>query len=98
MADDPKVSWYEVNLSAIQVDANTDAWHTGHVNHILPRGDGAALVGTATGGVWLAASNAAALVLTDLDDPDITCLAEGSNGPDHYFASCGASSNIMAPS
>jgi hypothetical protein len=95
MANDPKVSWYEVNLSAIQVDANTNAWHTGHVNHILPRGDGA-LVGTSTGGVWLAAANAAAVVLTDLDDPDITCLAEGSNGPDHYFASCGASSNAMA--
>jgi hypothetical protein len=96
MANDPKVSWYEVNLSAIQVDANTNAWHTGHVNHILPRGDGA-LVGTSTGGVWLAAANAAAVVLTDVDDPDITCLTEGSNGPDHYFASCGASSNPTAP-
>jgi len=96
MADDPKVSWYEVNLSTIQVDAATNAWHAGHVNHILPRGDGA-LVGTSTGGVWLVVDNAAALVLTDLDDPDITCLAEGSNGPDHYFASCGASSNPTAP-
>jgi len=96
MADDPKVSWYEVNLSTIQVDAATNAWHAGHINHILPRGD-AALVGTSTGGIWLVADNAAALVLTDLDDPDITCLAEGSNGPDHYFASSGASSNPMAP-
>jgi hypothetical protein len=96
MADDPKVSWYEVNVSTIQVDAATNAWHAGHVNHILPRGD-AALVGTSTGGIWLVADNAAAVVLTDLDDPDITCLAQGSNGPDHYFASCGASSNATAP-
>jgi hypothetical protein len=28
MANDPKVSWDEVNVSAIQVDANTTAWHT----------------------------------------------------------------------
>jgi hypothetical protein len=68
MADDLKVSWYEVNLSTIQVDAATNAWHAGHVNYILPRRD-AALVRTSTGGIWLVADNAAAVVLTDLDDP-----------------------------
>jgi hypothetical protein len=79
--------WLPANPFAILIDPAQDIWHAGHVNDVLALDSGGIVVGTASGGVWLIEANDNAVPLTDdKDQPGITSLAFGPNGPLHIFA------------
>lgn len=90
MHDDPTVQWQLANPFGIQIDAPTDAWHSGHVNDVIEFPDrSAVIIATESGGVWLIDAASDPLPLSSTwDNPDVKCLALGPDGPRHVFAGC----------
>lgn len=89
MADDPRIQWKLLSRHGILISEDDDAWWSGHVNDVLELdgGDAGLLVGTEKGGVWMVDAGNSALPLSDgWERPDINCLAEGPDGPRHFFA------------
>jgi hypothetical protein len=84
---DDSIQWSQAGGSALAIDKDQSIWYSGHVNAIIPLGNGGLLVGTDSGGVWTVAANGVALPLSnDWDTTDITCLAIGPDGPNHFYA------------
>src|SRR5215467_11220199 len=67
------------------IDLGGGAWHTGHLNDVLIQ-PGGLFLASETGNVWEVPSRGSLRVLTDLEAPNLTCLAQGPDGPDHVFA------------
>jgi hypothetical protein len=88
--DDPTIQWRLATPFGIEVNAETNAWYSGHINDVLPFPDlSAILVASETGGVWLLDGAGTSLALSDpWDCPDVKCLALGPDGPRHVFAGC----------
>lgn len=71
-------------------------WFAGHVNAVLPiaggANAGALLVGTNSGGVWLVRTAtpdtpaSAEPLSDDWDDPDSSCLVQGLDDAEHFYA------------
>jgi hypothetical protein len=88
---DESIRWSQAGTSALAIDKNQGIWHSGHVNAIIPLGGGAILAGADTGGVWSVTANGDALALSDdWDNPDVTCMAIGPDGPNHFYTGTGA--------
>jgi hypothetical protein len=84
---DESIQWSQAGGSAIAIDEGQNIWHSGHVNAIIPLGNGALLVGADSGGVWSIAANGVAIPLSnDWDNPQVTCMAIGPDGPNHFYA------------
>src|SRR5262245_47659677 len=90
MSDDPTVRWVQASRFGIQIDEEDDAWHSGHVNDIIRLPDlSGIVVATESGGVWMIDNVGDAFQLSDTwDNPDVKCLAFGTDGPRHVFAGC----------
>jgi hypothetical protein len=90
VADDSRVRWQLATPFGIEVDADSDAWHSGHVNDVIVFQDlSSILVATESGGVWLIDSATDPIALSnDWDLPDVKCLVLGPDGPRHMFAGC----------
>jgi hypothetical protein len=89
LADDPSVRWEQANYWGIQMDAEGNTWHAGRVMDVLALETGDLIVGTETGGVWLAYTSGQAISLADWDGPDVSALAFGPDGPRHIYAAAG---------
>src|SRR5262249_10242324 len=80
-----RLGWAPASDFAIARDPAKNAWLSGHVNAIIPVSDGAVLVGTQMGGVWAVMKTGQAFPHSnDWDNPDVTCLAGGPNGLNHF--------------
>jgi hypothetical protein len=82
------MSWQLANPYGILVDEEVDAWHTGHVNALLPVKDTSQiLVGSDSGGVWdcYPTDEYANGLSDDWADPDISTLIQGPD-PSVVFA------------
>jgi hypothetical protein len=82
------MAWVLANRYGILVDEPGDAWHTGHVNALLPvSGTNDLLVGSDTGGVWSIppTGEPARPLSNDWTDPDISTLVQGPD-PSTVFA------------
>jgi hypothetical protein len=93
VGDDPAIRWELASPSGILIDHAADAWHSGHVTHILELPDAdSLLVATETGGVWSVTGGLPAIPYSEKwEDPDSKCLAFGPDGPRHVFAGCSPS-------
>jgi hypothetical protein len=54
MDRDGGFSWRPATTEAVEFDPATDGWHSGRAQCVLVRADGRVIVGTETGGVWVA--------------------------------------------
>lgn len=90
MGDDPSIRWQLANPYGILRDPASDAWNSGHATDVLELPSGGLLVSTRTGGVWTIATTGATTPLSDTwVNPDVNCLAYGTDNPDqHFFAGC----------
>ncbi len=91
MADDPRFKWELATPYGISIDAQQDAWWSGHVTDVLELDEGAGglLIATQTGGVWSLSPGGTSMPLSNAwDHPDVNCLALGPDGPRHLFAGC----------
>jgi hypothetical protein len=88
LPDDRNIQWHQADLLSIQVNADANAWHAGHVNDFLVfEPGGGMLAATETGGVWAITSVAQAIPLSDTWPANaMTSLAPGPDGPRHAFA------------
>lgn len=107
-AVDLDIVWRLANRFGIRKNhkPNTDPfqgnWFAGHVNAVRPitggSDAGALLVGTNSGGAWLVRTAtpdtpaSAEPLSDDWDDPDVSCLAQGPDDPEHFYA--GASGQV----
>ena len=107
-AFDLDIRWGLANPFGILANHKSDTdplqgnWFAGHVNAVLPvlggSDAGGLLVGTNTGGVWLVRTAtpdqpASAEPLSDgWDDPNVSCLAQALDDPQHFYA--GASGHV----
>ncbi|MBB5510857.1 hypothetical protein [Paraburkholderia atlantica] len=79
MANIPALNWSVNSDSAILFDENpvADAWHSGRATDLLHISGNRLLVGTNTGGLWLAESDGVATPLSDAwTNPNVICLAQ----------------------
>jgi hypothetical protein len=53
MTDDPTIDWHQATFFGIEVDADNNAWHSGHITEVVPLQDtpDSVVVATETGGV-----------------------------------------------
>jgi hypothetical protein len=88
LASDSTLNWRQADTLSIQIDANNDAWNSGHINSMLKLSTGGFLVGSDTGGVWLLTSILQGISVSfTWDSVNITSLAFGLTGePDVYAA------------
>ena len=87
---DASIHWAQATAQSLAVDEGRGIWYSGHVNALLPVGQGALLVGTDTGGVWAVMSSGVAIPHSDdWACPDVNCLAIGPDGPNHFYAGTG---------
>jgi hypothetical protein len=88
VANNLGVRWELATPLGISVNADVDAWNSGHVTDVLPLDDGAAglVVATHTGGVWLVTSGGTTALSDRWDCPDIQCLALGPDNARHVYA------------
>ena len=85
----PSFRWIESSPTAIQIDENEKVWHSGRVIDLLYLGNGRLLVGTATGGVWIANPDGTGYPISnDWSFPNVLCLAQG-RGSDADIIFCG---------
>lgn len=103
MTDDPTILWHQPSLFGIEMDADKDAWNSGHVSAVVLLEDtpDSVVIATETGGVWVVVQNSVPLQLSDSwDKPDVEALAIGRFGPRHLYAGCAArygnDSNVTA--
>lgn len=88
---DDSIQWSQAGGSALAINKDQGIWYSGHINAILPLGGGGLLVGSDSGGVWSVAPNGVALPLSnDWDNPEITCMTVGPDGPNHFYAGAGS--------
>jgi hypothetical protein len=89
-----ELSWQSAQAYGIERDDTRVVWHAGHVEAILSNGH-SVVAGSQTGGVWLLTptlqptylSGHAGTCLSDAwDQPDVTSLAFGPDGPRQVFA------------
>ncbi len=84
-----RLSWERADRFAI--DMGGGAWNAGHVNALVAAG-GELLVGSDTGGVWLATGDDASPVWLPVSDdwanPDVQCLAVDPTDPRRVVAGC----------
>lgn len=93
MTDDPTIDWHQANFLGIEIDADQNAWHSGHITEVVPLQDTAdsVVVATETGGVWVVVGSSNPIQLSDSwDAPDISALAVGPFGARHLYAGCAA--------
>jgi PQQ-like domain len=86
---DQNVDWRQADILTIQMNADADAWNTGHVNDILKFSDeqGGMLAAADTGGVWAITSISQSFVLSDnWPGTSMTSLALGPDGERDVFA------------
>jgi len=88
LPNDGTIEWQSL-AGGIQLSDTIDAWHSGHINDILPmppRGSGLVLVASDTGGVWSVMSgrpeSSANPLSTNWASINMTSLAQG---PDSYY-------------
>ena len=87
---DESIQWAQAGTSALAINKDQGIWHSGHVNAIIPLGGDAILVGADTGGVWSVNADGGAVPLSnDWENPEITCMAIGPDGPNHFYAGSG---------
>jgi hypothetical protein len=93
MADDPTIDWHQATFHGIEIDADKNAWHSGHVTEVVPLSDvpDAVIVATETGGAWVIVGSSNPIQLSDnWDTPDVSTLAIGPYGPRHIYAGTAA--------
>lgn len=90
MANDPRVNWSPANPVGIaDLNAAQERWWSGRVFDVaeLDEGDAGVLVATETGGAWTISTAWHAVPLSHTwNNPDLHCLAQGPDGPRHYYA------------
>jgi hypothetical protein len=88
LPSDQNVQWHQADVLSIQINANADAWHAGHVNDILKfEPGGGLLAATDTGGVWSITSIGQSFPLSDSwSAMNMMALAAGPDGPRHVYA------------
>lgn len=81
------LAWRLANPGSIRIpDANVGAWHAGHVADAVFLPGRRILAGAQTGGLWVLGREEVARCLTDdWDDPDVTAMVCGPDGPCHVF-------------
>src|SRR5262245_5719893 len=74
----PIVQWVEGSPSGILIqDGSPKVWHSGRVIDVLSLGGDRLLVGSETGGVWVAEPNGSSKPFShDWDNPDVLCTAQ----------------------
>jgi hypothetical protein len=82
----PAFQWSLATSSGIAIDDENEAWHSGIVKDVLVTTAGNIVVATDSGGVWGVTDTGPGTSLFDTDKPDMWCLAQGPDGPDHLFA------------
>ncbi len=70
--------WEPASNQGIQIDANNDIWHSAHINAILPLNTGGYLIGTESGGAFLAGATFAFALSNAWNDPDISSMTFGA--------------------
>lgn len=80
--------WSLLTGQGIQIDADANAWHAGHVEDVFPIDVDRVLLASHTGGVWLAARDGASVIPlgNGWRAVDLHGLAAGARGPRHIFA------------
>jgi hypothetical protein len=90
LPDDSRIHWQIASSNAFLINDSADAWNSGHINDVLMRGPTEAVVASDSGGVWSVAWNsnsAAAIPLsTTWGSINMTSLAQGPDGTDHFYA------------
>jgi hypothetical protein len=88
LASDSTLNWQQADLLSIQINANNDAWNSGHINAILKiQSTDGFLVGSDTGGVWLLTSKLQGISLSHTwDSIDVTSLTFGLGGDTDVYA------------
>ena len=86
--------WQPAQAYGIERDDTRDVWHAGHVEAVLSNGH-SVIAGSQTGGVWLLtptlqptfiAGHDGTCLSDSWDQPDVTNLAFGPDGPGQVFA------------
>lgn len=86
--------WQPAQAYGIERDETRDVWHAGHVEAVLSNGH-SVITGAQTGGVWLLtptlqptfiAGHTGTCLSDSWDQPDVTSLAFGPDGPGQVFA------------
>ena len=89
MAEDPTIRWTLASPWGILRNETADAWNSGHATDVLELENGALILATATGGVWLVDPASGNLSLSDdWQVPNTNCLAFGPDDPRHIFVGC----------
>jgi hypothetical protein len=87
----PTLRWIESSSTAILHQENPTApeiWHSGRAIDLLHLGNNRLLVGTDTGGLWLAEPNGRARPLSgDWEHPDVLCVTRRLDNPNAFL--CG---------
>lgn len=60
------LTWYQFSSRGIQTTVAPDTWNAGHLDDVIPLANGAALVGSNTGGLWRVNENGQSLSLIPL--------------------------------
>jgi hypothetical protein len=80
-------NWQLAIPKGIQINATTNAWHSGRVEDMVDFADGSVLVGTNSGGLWWADPTGRARVLSDtFNHPNISAVERGPYSQFHIFA------------
>ncbi|PWT90451.1 MAG: hypothetical protein C5B56_05380 [Proteobacteria bacterium] len=92
MGRPPDLPWLESSPTSIHLPK--EVWHSGAASDVLEVGGDRLLVGTKTGGLWLAEPNGNALPLSfDWEFPDVLCLAQRTSPPRQFF--CGTAGSLF---
>jgi len=85
---DRNIRWHQADVLSIEMNADADAWHAGHVNDILKlEPESGMLIASEAGGVWAISRIAQAIPLSDTwASNSILALAFGPDGPRHVYA------------
>ena len=83
---DDSIRWSLASEQGIQIDDGGTVWHSGRLRDVLVTASREILVAAETGGVWAVTREGQSVSLADWDRPDVNCLAQGPDGPQHVYA------------
>ena len=83
---DDSIRWSLASEQGIQIDDGGTVWHSGRLRDVLVTASREILVAAETGGVWAVTRDGQSVSLADWDKPDVNCLAQGPDGPQHVYA------------
>lgn len=91
----PALRWTESSATAILSPQEFNLWYSGCANDVLHVGGNRLVVGSDTGGLWIAEPDGTAQPLSDdWDHPDVLCLAPGHGFPPNTFF-CGTAGALF---